>query len=201
MFAKQDPSPELAVAIVRRALEEGLTLRQELCDTQVETIAAAAARVVAALDGGGKLLLCGNGGSAADCQHIAAELTGRFSGRVRPALAAVALTTDTSAITAIANDFGFDEVFARQVEAIGRAGDVLLAISTSGRSPNVLRAAERARARGLIVIGLSAGDGGPLAALADLTIVTPRADTARTQELHITVGHILCDLVERALGG
>src|SRR5439155_10837756 len=125
---------------------------------------------------GGKLLLCGNGGSAADCQHIAAELTGRFTGRTRPALAAVALTTDTSALTAIANDFGFDEVFARQVEALARPGDVLLAISTSGRSANVIRAAQQARLRGLTVLALTSGDGGPLATLADLTIATPSAD-------------------------
>lgn len=191
---------EDAAAIVRRALHDGIALRQQLADEQAEVIAAAAARIVAALGAGGKLLLCGNGGSAADCQHIAAELTGRFTGRTRAALAAIALTTDTSALTAIANDFGYEEVFARQVEALGRAGDVLLAISTSGRSANVLRAAERARGRGLVVVALTGPGAGPLGDLAELTIKAPGKDTARIQELHTTVGHLLCDLVERATG-
>jgi D-sedoheptulose 7-phosphate isomerase len=188
-------------ALVRAALLEGVALRQQLSDEQADTIAACAERISASLRAGGKLLLCGNGGSAADCQHIAAELTGRFSGATRPALAAIALTTDTSALTAIANDFGFEEVFARQVEALGRPGDVLLAISTSGRSPNVVRAAESARARGIVVLALTGAEGGPLGELAAATIKTPRAHTARVQELHLTVGHILCDLVERALAG
>lgn len=189
-----------AATLVRRALHDGIALRQQLADEQADAIAAAAARIVAALRAGGKLLLCGNGGSAADCQHVAAELTGRFTGRTRTALAAIALTTDTSALTAISNDFGFEEVFARQVDALGHAGDVLLAISTSGRSPNVVRAAERARGRGLVVIALTGPTPGPLGALAELTIAAPGRDTARIQELHTTVGHVLCELVERAVG-
>ncbi|HKA91992.1 MAG TPA: SIS domain-containing protein [Haliangiales bacterium] len=186
------------VAVVDAALAEGVELRQQL-RKDAAAIAAAGAAISAALAGGGKLLVCGNGGSAADAQHIAAELVGRFSGAVRPALAAMALTTDTSALTAIANDLGYDHVFARQVEALGRPGDVLLAISTSGRSPNVLAAARAARARGVKVIGLCGRAAGPLGDLADLTLCVPGGSTARIQELHITVGHILCDLVERAL--
>jgi D-sedoheptulose 7-phosphate isomerase len=189
-----------ALDVVRRALHDGIALRQQLADEQAETIVAVAARILTALQSGGKLLLCGNGGSAADCQHIAAELTGRFTGRTRAAMAAIALTTDSSALTAIGNDFGFEEVFARQVEALGRAGDVLLAISTSGKSPNVLRAAERARGRGLVVVALTGPSAGPLGELAELTITAPGADTARIQELHMTVGHVLCELVERATG-
>jgi D-sedoheptulose 7-phosphate isomerase len=187
-----------AIEVVRRALLDGIALRQKLADEQAETIAAVAARILTSLQAGGKLLLCGNGGSAADCQHIAAELTGRFTGRTRAAMAAIALTTDSSALTAIGNDFGFEEVFARQVEALGRAGDVLVAISTSGKSPNVLRAAERARGRGLVVVALTGPEAGPLGELAELTITAPGANTARIQELHTTIGHVLCELVERA---
>jgi D-sedoheptulose 7-phosphate isomerase len=197
MQTPSDPSSG-HIAHVQAALVEGIELRQKLHDEQAPAIAAAAQRIVVALVQGGKLLLCGNGGSAADCQHIAAELTGRFSGAARPALAAVSLTTDTSALTAIANDLGYEQVFARQVEALGRAGDVLLAISTSGRSPNIIKAAESARARGMGVIALTGPSGGPLQAVADLCICAPGRTTDRIQELHITVGHVLCDLVERA---
>jgi D-sedoheptulose 7-phosphate isomerase len=186
---------------VRAALREGLDLRRQLLETGVDDVTSAADRVVRSLRSGGKLLLCGNGGSAADCQHIAAELTGRFSGRARAALAAISLTTDTSALSAIANDFGYDQVFARQVEALGKAGDVLLAISTSGKSPNVLRAAERARALAIEVIALTGPTAGPLGALADQIVAVPGATTDRIQELHITVGHILCDLIEHSLSG
>src|SRR5215475_5268872 len=179
------------VAVVDAALAEGIALRQKLREDG-PAIAAAATMISAALGRGGKLLVCGNGGSAADAQHIAAELTGRFSAAVRPALAAVALTTDTSALTAIANDFGYEQVFARQVEGLGRPGDVLLAISTSGRSPNVLAAASAARAGGLKVIGLCGPAAGPLGELADQALCVPGRTTDRIQELHITVGHILC---------
>ncbi|MER3449550.1 MAG: hypothetical protein C4315_07210, partial [Chloroflexota bacterium] len=131
-------------------------------------------------------------------QHLAAELVGRYR-RNRPGLAALALTVDTSALTAIGNDFGFEEVFSRQVEALGQPGDVLVAISTSGRSPNVLRAVDAARALGLKTVGLVGRDGGQLAGLVDLALVVPSEDTARIQECHITLGHILCDLVEGEL--
>jgi D-sedoheptulose 7-phosphate isomerase len=159
-----------------------------------------AARLIqATLSSGGKLLLCGNGGSAADSQHIAAEMTGRFSKDRRP-LAAIALSTDSSALTCIANDFSFDEVFWRQVVALGSRGDCLLAISTSGSSRNVIRAAEAARAAGIHVIGLLGKEGGALRALCDVPIVVPSQTTARIQEAHIFIGHTLCALVEEALG-
>lgn len=153
--------------------------------------------VAAALASGGKLLLCGNGGSAADCQHIAAELVGRFR-RDRPALAAIALTTDTSVLTSVANDYAFETVFARQVEALGRRGDCLLAISTSGRSPNVLAAIAAARALGMVTIGLLGGDGGGAAPACDHALIVPSRDTARIQEAHILIGHALCAALEGA---
>ena len=144
-------------------------------------------------------MLCGNGGSAADSQHFAAELTGRFVKDRRP-LAALALSTDTSALTCIANDYSFDDVFSRQVMGLGRSGDCLLAISTSGNSRNVLRAAEVARATGIGVIGLLGRDGGALRPLCDVAIVVPSATTARIQEAHAFIGHSLCALVEEGLG-
>jgi D-sedoheptulose 7-phosphate isomerase len=159
----------------------------------------AAEQVASCLRSGGKLMLCGNGGSAADSQHIAAEFTGRFIHDRRP-LAAMALSTDTSALTCIANDYSFEEVFARQVEALGRTGDCLLAISTSGNSPNVVRAAEVAKRAGMAVIGLLGRDGGRLASMCDLPIIVPENSTARIQEAHIFIGHTICGLTEQALG-
>jgi D-sedoheptulose 7-phosphate isomerase len=156
-------------------------------------------RVAACLREGGKLMLCGNGGSAADCQHIAAELTGRLVHDRRP-LAAMALTTDTSALTCIANDYSFADVFVRQVQGLGRSGDCLLAVSTSGNSENVLRAADAARRIGMTVIGLLGRDGGRLAPVCDVAIVVPAQSTARIQEAHIFIGHTLCGLAEQALG-
>jgi len=188
------------VEAARGQLAESARLKLWLAENLADRVAAAAWLVAEALARGNKVMFCGNGGSAADSQHLAAELVGRYR-RNRPGWAALALTVDTSALTAIGNDFGFDEVFSRQVEALGRPGDVLIAISTSGRSPNVLRAVETARARGLKTIGLAGRDGGPLAALVDVALVVPSDDTARVQECHITLGHILCDLVEEALGG
>ena len=150
----------------------------------------------------GKLLLCGNGGSAADCQHMAAEFTSRLSAQfVRPGLPALALTTDTSFLTAYANDFDFEGVFARQVQALGKAGDVLLAISTSGNSKNVLRAVELAESRGLATIGLTGAGGGKLRELAEVVICIPDDNTQQIQEAHLAVEHILCHLVERNLFG
>ena len=162
-------------------------------------IAQAGELLGAALARGGKVLLCGNGGSAADSQHIAAELTGRFIRDRRP-LAAVALTTDTSALTSIANDYSFDEVFARQVSAFGARGDCLIGISTSGNSRNVIKAAEAARGIGMRIIGLLGRDGGALRALCDVAIVVPSDSTARIQEAHAFIGHTLCGLIESALG-
>jgi D-sedoheptulose 7-phosphate isomerase len=155
--------------------------------------------IASALAAEGKLLTCGNGGSAADAQHMASELTGRFIKERRP-LAAISLTTDSSALTCIGNDYAFDEVFARQLRGLGRAGDVLLAISTSGNSPNVVKAAEAARDAGLRVVGLLGRDGGKLKALSDAPIVVSSQVTARIQEAHILIIHTLCGLIEQQLG-
>jgi D-sedoheptulose 7-phosphate isomerase len=159
----------------------------------------AAAIGAACLSAGGKLLFCGNGGSAADAQHLAAELVGRFV-RDRRALAAIALSTDSSAVTCIANDFGYPEVFARQVEGLARPGDVLVAISTSGHSPNVVRAVEAARACRVQTIGFLGRDGGKLGAMVDLPLIVESGETARIQEAHIFLGHVLCGLIEQRLG-
>jgi D-sedoheptulose 7-phosphate isomerase len=161
-------------------------------------ITTAAERLAQCLRDGGKILLCGNGGSAADCQHLAAEFTGRFQAERAP-LAALALTTDSSALTCIGNDYGFEHVFARQVQALGRRGDCLVGISTSGRSPNVLRAMAAARERGLSTIGLLGRDGGDIAPLCDLAVVVPGSDTARIQEAHLFIEHAWCALVEHTL--
>lgn len=151
------------------------------------------------LQTGGKILICGNGGSASDSQHLAAELTGRFVKDRKP-LGAIALTTDTSALTSIANDFAFEEVFARQVMALGRSGDLLLGISTSGNSQNIIRAVEEARVIGIRTVGLLGRDGGQLRALCDHAIVVPCDVTARIQEAHILIGHTFCGLIEQHLG-
>jgi D-sedoheptulose 7-phosphate isomerase len=148
---------------------------------------------------GGKILFCGNGGSASDSQHLAAELTGRFIKDRRP-LAAIALTTDTSVLTSIANDYAFEEVFARQVMALGRPGDLLVGISTSGNSKNIIRAVNEARSLGVQTLGLLGRDGGQLRALCDHAIVVPSDVTARIQESHILIGHTICGLIERRLG-
>ena len=163
------------------------------------TLATASRAIADSLRSGGKLLLCGNGGSAADCQHIAAELTGRLYTEREP-LAAVALTTDTSALTCIGNDYGYEQVFARQVRALGRRGDCLLGISTSGNSPNVLAALQVAGELGLTRIGLLGRDGGRMLPLCEVSLVVPSADTARIQEAHIFLAHTLCADIEIALG-
>jgi D-sedoheptulose 7-phosphate isomerase len=153
----------------------------------------------AAVRKGGKILLVGNGGSAADAQHIAAELVIRYKADRAP-IAAMALTTDTSALTACGNDLGFDQVFARQVAALGRPGDVLVGISTSGKSPNVLAALREARSRNIYTTGLSGGTGGDMPSLCDALIVVPSRITARVQEMHIMIGHVLCKSLELRLG-
>jgi D-sedoheptulose 7-phosphate isomerase len=171
---------------------------QEIAATFAAPLAGLSRRAARSLRAGGRILTCGNGGSAADAQHIAAELAGRLS-RERPALPALALTANTSDLTAIGNDYGFDHVFARLVQAHGREGDVAVAISTSGNSPNVLAAVREARERGLRTIGLVGKGGGKLAPLVDCAIVVPSDDTQRIQESHITIGHALCELVDEAL--
>jgi D-sedoheptulose 7-phosphate isomerase len=191
---------EAPAATVRRHLNESAGVARLVAERCAPAIVRAAELLVSSLRDGGKLLLCGNGGSAADCQHLAAEFMNTLTRPVvRPPLPAIALTTDTSLLTAVANDHGFEGVFARQVLAVGRAGDVLMAISTSGDSPNILRALEAARAAGLQTILLSGGTGGKAQPLADAAVLVPSTDTQRIQEAHITVGHVLCDLVERAL--
>ena len=163
--------------------------------SSAEDIQQAAERCIIALANGHKLLICGNGGSAADAQHMAAELVGRFI-KDRPALSAIALTTDTSALTAIANDYGYDEVFSRQVEGLCRKGDVLIAISTSGNSRNVLKAVDAAHIVGSSVIGLLGKSGGALKRKCDVSLIVPSDVTARIQEMHIVIGHLICALVE-----
>jgi len=163
-------------------------------------ICAAARAVVTAYRKGGKLLLCGNGGSAADAQHIAGEMTGRFL-RDRPAWPAIALHCNTSTLTAIANDYGLERVFARQVEALGRPGDVLWALSTTGRSRNCIEAMQTAKERRLTTTAFVGGDGGQMKDLADICILIPSSTSPRVQEAHITVAHIICELVEAELAG
>lgn len=164
-------------------------------------ILAAADLIADAFRSGGKLLLCGNGGSAADCQHMATEFTSRLTKAIeRPGLPAIALTTDTSFLTAYANDVSFEGVFSRQIEALGRPGDVLLAISTSGNSPNILAAVKAAQARRMRTIGLT-GSGGRLAEVTDVAVPVPSRDTQHIQEAHLAVEHVICDLVEQLLFG
>jgi D-sedoheptulose 7-phosphate isomerase len=159
---------------------------------------AIAAAIINALRSGNKILLIGNGGSAADAQHIAAEIIGRYK-QDRPAYAAIALTTDTSALTAIANDYGFEQVFARQVEGLGARGDVLLALSTSGRSPNIVAALRIARERGLVTIGFTGSKGEALGALCDHLFVSPSDDTPVVQQIHLSVAHGICDEIEQTM--
>lgn len=165
------------------------------CGPEIE---AAASLLIGALRQGGKVMFCGNGGSAADSQHLAAELMGRYLKDRRP-LPAVALTVDTSALTAIGNDYGYDEVFARQLRGVGAAGDALVGISTSGNSPNVVKALEAARAAGIRTLGLTGARGGRMVELCDVCIRVPAERTDRIQEMHIAIGHLLCGAVEEAL--
>jgi len=188
-------------ADIRRLFAESARARDVFLEENADALARAVELVGDALAAERKVLLFGNGGSAADAQHIAAEFVGRFA-RERRALPALALTTDTSALTAIANDYGYEHVFARQVHALGVAGDVALAISTSGRSPNVLRAVEACRERGVRTIGLTGGDGGPLATMVEVSLrVSASTHSARIQETHILVGHVICELVDHRLFG
>jgi D-sedoheptulose 7-phosphate isomerase len=181
-------------------LEQSLAALQRA--TQDTALLAAARKIaaviIAALRSGNKLLIIGNGGSAADAQHIAAEIIGRYK-QNRPGYAAMALTTDTSALTAIANDYGFEQVFARQVEGLGQRGDVLLALSTSGRSPNILAALRIARDRGLVTIGFTGSKGESLGALCDHLLVSPSEDTPVVQQIHLTIAHGICDEIEQTM--
>ena len=189
--------------MLRQHFEEGIELRRRMAETMPAAIARAGTALAEALKAGRKVLACGNGGSAADSQHFAAEIVGRFE-RERPGMPAMALTTDTSALTAIANDYSFDVVFSKQVEALGREGDFLLGISTSGSSRNVLEAIDAAHGRGMRVIGLTGRDGGEIARRLrpddfHLNVAHPR--TMRVQEVHLLVVHCLCEVVDQVLHG
>jgi D-sedoheptulose 7-phosphate isomerase len=187
-----------AIARIKAMVAEGETARRLFFEESTEAVAIAAELIATAMRGGGKLLVFGNGGSAADAQHIAAELAFRM-GRERAALPALALTTDSSVLTSISNDRSFDYVFARQLEALGRKGDVALAISTSGNSANVIEAVKQAQRMEIATIGLLGASGGVVAGLVDLALVVPHEETPRIQEVHIAVGHIICQLVEDEL--
>lgn len=181
-------------------VRSSIAAKEAILTSEVDSIAQAAETIAKALGRGRRLFIFGNGGSAADSQHIAAEFVGRFQ-KERKALPAMALTVNTSSLTAIANDYGYEVSFSRQLEAFAGKGDVALAISTSGNAKNVLEAVKRAKRLGLATIGLAGGDGGELAKAADLTIIVPSRMTARIQESHIMIGHIICELVEEELFG
>lgn len=183
---------------IATAFRESSGLFEAMAATMAGEVALAASLLVDSLAQGGTLLCCGNGGSASDAQHIVAELGGKFY-RKRPGLPAVALTVNSSMLTAIGNDFAYEEIFSRQVEALGRPGDVLLCITTSGNSKNVVLAARSARAMGIRVIGLTGANGGALAEHCDRLLPVPSTDTPRIQEGHIAIGHLLCELVEERL--
>ena len=189
-------STENALAHVVSSFKEGAELRMKVASECGRAIVEAASVVAACLQAGGKILFCGNGGSAADSQHLAAEFVGHFI-LDRRALPAIALTTDSSILTAVGNDYSFEQVFSRQIQALGRPGDVAVGISTSGQSPNVLAAMREARKLGLKTIGFSGKDGGALAISVDIPIVVSSPNTARIQECHITIGHLICELAEK----
>lgn len=184
------------VSFITQHIEQHLAAVQALRALEPK-IARLGERMVETLRAGGKLLICGNGGSAADAQHIAAELVGRF-GHARRGLPAIALTTDTSALTSIGNDFGFDRVYARQVEALARPGDMLIGLSTSGNSKNVVEAVRTAQALDVATVGLLGGSGGVLTGMVDEALVAPSSDTPRIQECHILIGHIWCAMIDEA---
>lgn len=185
---------------VLKAFADSANVKQQFARTHADRIVQVATAIAAAFREGHKVLLFGNGGSATDAAHIAAEFVGRYK-RERIPLPALALATDIAAITCIANDYGYDELFARQVRAHGQKGDIAIAISTSGNSPNVLKGVAAARECGLITVGWTGGSGGQLAALVDYPFVVPSPVTARIQESHITLGHVLCELAEEQLLG
>jgi D-sedoheptulose 7-phosphate isomerase len=189
---------EKALQEVLNSFRTGTDLRNQVAQDCGESIVDAAALIAQCLRRGGKLLFFGNGGSAADAQHLAAEFVGRFQIERRP-LPAIALTTDSSILTAVGNDYGFDQIFSRQVQALGQPGDVAIGISTSGNSPNVTGAIRQAAKQHLKTIGLAGKDGGSLARGVDVSIIVASTNVARVQECHITIGHILCELVETEL--
>jgi D-sedoheptulose 7-phosphate isomerase len=177
-------------------LSEHLETIQSLLENSLTDIELAGVLILKALNAGHKILLCGNGGSAADAQHIAAELVGRYE-RERRSWPAIALTTDTSALTALSNDYGYEDVFARQVAGLAQEGDVLIAISTSGRSANIIKAVQQAKTLGCKTIALTGAGAEPLKSLCDLSVVVPADRTSRVQEAHITIGHLWCEMVDK----
>ena len=184
-------------SLLTNSLQEHLETVQKLLESSLPAIEEAGRLICDALASGKKILVCGNGGSAADAQHIAAELIGYYESQ-RRSWPAIALTTDTSALTAVSNDLGFEHVFARQIAGLAQAGDVLIAISTSGKSKNVLRAAEQARTSGCKTIALTGASAGAIGSLCDVVVAVPSTRTARIQEAHITIGHLWCELVDES---
>jgi D-sedoheptulose 7-phosphate isomerase len=193
--SKQVEIPNENAGLIEKSLKQHIKIFQTILSSEINLIQKCAEMILETIAGGNKILICGNGGSAADAQHIAAEFVGRFETE-RKALPAIALTTDTSALTALANDYGFERIFARQVEALGRSGDLLIALSTSGNSPNVNAAVMSARQIGCKTIGLTGSGGKKLASLCEACILVPATRTARIQEAHITIGHIWCEIVD-----
>jgi D-sedoheptulose 7-phosphate isomerase len=192
-------SKQISIALAQ--IEESIALKQKIKSELAEKVVELAEILNSCLKKGGKILLCGNGGSAADAQHIAGELVVRLkSSSKRKALPAIALTVNSSVLTAAANDFGFEKVFSRQVEALGKREDCLLALSTSGESSNVNLAIKTARKIGMKTLALSGKNGGETSKIADFSIIVPSSETQRIQEVHILIGHILCDLIERKFG-
>lgn len=183
---------------IKDKILESIQIKEELMRSSISEIIAIAKCIIDCLSKGGKVIFFGNGGSAADSQHLAAEFVGRFK-KDRKALSAIALTTDTSIITSLANDYGYEVIFAKQIEALGNKGDVAVGISTSGKAKNVIRGIEQAKQQGLVTVGLTGGKGGVLAKIADISLVVPSKVTARIQEAHITVGHVICELTEERL--
>ncbi len=181
--------------IIQAIFQESIRVKEETLKANLDGIMKAVKAMTRALKNNGKILFLGNGGSAADSQHLAAELIGRFQ-KERRSLPAIALTTDTSILTALGNDYGFDAVFARQIEGLARPGDVVVALSTSGNSKNVIEAVKKAKEKGMICISLTGCGGGKLAGLCDINLIVPSNKTARIQESHICLGHVLCELVE-----
>jgi D-sedoheptulose 7-phosphate isomerase len=188
------------VSLIQKEIQEGIDLKNRVKEELSEKIVEVAQVLAKCLKNGGKILLCGNGGSAADAQHFAGELVVRLSSDyTRTALPAIALSSDNFVLTACANDFGFEQVFSRQIEALGKAEDVLLCISTSGNSPNLIKAIEKAKEKQMKTVGLLGKDGGKMADLADFSLVVPSQKTQRIQEVHITICHILTSLIEKVL--
>lgn len=185
-------------AEIAKRLEESAQIKRAIAESKINEIEHMVSLIITAYKTSGKVVLFGDGGSAADAQHLAGELVGRFKLK-RQAFPAIALTTNTSVLTAVANDYGYDAVFSRQVEALVNEKDVVVGISTSGNSPNVVKAIEMAKTKGAKTIGLTGGNGGKLAEVADLVLIVPSDITPRIQEAHITIGHIVCELVEKEL--